>query len=443
MNPNSRAQLLRFGLLAFAVLLPLGAMLLVNNPAYYLANDTMSYVRPGAEFWQSGRYFSPYFDRLEPEMDRTPAYAILVGFFYREGTGTSWVTGMLALQLLFRLLTVVLILTLPLRGTDRKFDGRILAAAFVVLDIPSTLLVGKLLTETLSTFLVMLTVWLYFRWRQCACVSVLIFAGIVAGISVLCRPINLFLPVILTGAVAWEVYTLRRPRVLIAGFLLGALLFPGAWMARNASYAGRPVISLTGSRSLLFYRAAGVLADSQGADFAAIQAELQHADSAIIREQTLRPWEAATRRSAQARDILREHKALVLRQTVNGFLRAMFDPGKSQVYTWVAALNGGDGSTLPDSPGVLGYGFVGWGTLHLAGIYLLIVWVCWRAVRQRHLPSPAMFACLGTALLLVLAASGPESYSRFRLPVMPLLALVAVWPWLEENKQPPDVESEG
>jgi len=66
--------------------------------------------------------------------------------------------------------------------------------------------------------------------------------------------------------------------------------------------------------------------------------------------------------------------------------------------------------------------------LHLVGLYLFAAAGLVRADRRRF-PWLGVW-CLAVFLVLVVAAAGPEAHSRFRLPVMPFLAVGAVLPWI-------------
>lgn len=411
----------RWAVVAAALLGPLLLLVPLEYSSFAVTPDTMSYVRPGAVFWRTGSYLSAQSSFPGPEMDRTPIYPLFVGLFAVGDTLN--VLPVVLTQVALRAILVTLILTLPVPGRLGKVDWRVVAAALVALDFPSALLALQVLTETFSSFFLVLTLWLYLWWRRSRRLSWLVGAGIIAGAAMLTRPINVFyLPLLLALAASdLRRLPLSKRSAALATLLVAALLFPAVWMLRNYAWSGKMIFSLTGSKTLMYYRAAGIIAEQEGRSLHEVQKSIRARDAALAHSEGLTAWESATRREAEAWRIIRSAPGLYLRQMAAGSLRALLGPAREMWAAWAAAWRGGGGE------GWLEKLFTALSLLHLGGLYLFAAAGLVRA-DWRRFPWLGVW-CLAVFLVLIVAAAGPEAYSRFRLPVMPFLAVGAVLLW--------------
>ena len=415
----------RWAIVAAAVLVPLLLLAPLDKSSFAVTADTMSYVIPGATFWTTGSYMSMQSRYPGPEMGRTPVYPLFVGLF-ASGDSVN-VLPVVLLQVLLRALLVILILTMPVTGTLWKLDWRVVAAALVAADLPSALLTLQILTETFSSILLVLSLWLYLRWQRSHRLPWLVGAGMIAGAATLTRPINIFfLPLILILAAA----DLGRLRGLwrgaaLAGLIAATLLLPAAWMVRNYAWSGKLVFSTTTSQSLMYYRAAGIIAEREGRNLDEVQRTMREREEALAHSQGLTAWEVAAQRQAEAWKIIRSNPGLLMRLMAAGFLRALLGPGKELWANWAAALPRGGKGWLEKL-------FTAVSLLHVVGLYLFALVGLVRTFRR--IPWLGVW-CLAVFLVIVIAAAGPESYSRYRLPVMPFLVMGAVLLWTNPRAQ--------
>jgi hypothetical protein len=412
----------RWAVAAAAALVPLLLLMPLDYSSFAVEDDTESYVRPGATFWRTGSYSSEQSPYPGPEMGRTPVYPLFVGLFAADGTLD--VLPVLLAQVLLRVLLVTLILTLPVRGRIGRLDWRLVAAALTAADLPSALAALQVLTETFSSFLLVLAFWLYLRWRRGQRLPWLLGAGIIAGAATLTRPLNLFFPPLLLLLAAWDVRRLPRfPKgVALAALFAAATLLPFAWVLRNYACSGKMIFSLTSSKTLLFYRAAGIVAEQEGRSLSEVQERFREREAALAQAGRLTAWETAERRETEAWQIIRGAPGIHLRLAAEGFVRALAGPGVKLWDDWGAALRGGGGKGWPAKL------LTAASLLQLAGLYLFAATGLVRAER-RGFPCLGVW-CLSVFLLLILVAAGPEAYSRFRVPVMPFLAVGAALLWV-------------
>jgi 4-amino-4-deoxy-L-arabinose transferase-like glycosyltransferase len=352
-------------------------------------------------------------------MGRTPVYSLFVGLF-AEGD-TLNVLPIALVQILLRALLITLILAMQLPGRIGKVDWRVAAAALVALDFPSAGLALQVLTETFSSFLLVLSLWMYLWWRRSRRLQWLAGTGLIAGAAALTHPLNVFFLALLVALAAWDVRRLSRHSrgVALAVLLAAGLLFPAAWILRNYAWSGKTIFSLTRSKTLE-YRAAGIIAEREGRSIEEVYSMLRAQEETLAYSEGLTAWEVAVQREAQAWKIIRSNPVIYLRLMAAGFLRELLGPGREMWAGWAAASHVG-------GKGWWAKLFTAVSLLHLAALYLFAVAGLIRTDWQRF-PWLGLW-CLAIFVMILVAAAGPESYSRFRVPVMPFLAIGVVLLW--------------
>lgn len=173
-----------------------------------------------------------------PTVRRTPAYPAFLALV--NGRGPVHPYRIAAIQIVLDSAVAVAILlltaTVPMRG------ARIAAAVLYALHPAAVAAASTMLTETLFTFLVACAALLVVAGRKSDRLALTLLAGIVMGLSVLCRPLG----VIYAGSAALMLLVWRRqPRVLLhaAGFAATCALVILPWTIRCTAVTGRLVIA--------------------------------------------------------------------------------------------------------------------------------------------------------------------------------------------------------
>ena len=189
-------------------------------------------------------------------------------------------------------------------------------------------------------------------------------------------------------------------------FLIGFLPLEGIWMARNHALTGHYFISSISTYNLMF-RAAGIKAAQTGQsqedaeqEFRARYGDIQFVESPEKFDQSLQAYQRVIHED------LFSAPAILLKQAILGCGKLLLGPG-------VRSLDNSLSQTKPSSkwwPPIYSAALLAAVLLGLIGIKRL-GWV----------------AIVPTILLLYFIAlsSGPESNSRFRVPITPLLAVLA------------------
>lgn len=238
-------------------------------------------------------------------------------------------------------------------------------------------------------------------------------AGLGIGIATLVRPITFYLPLALGLLVAWRMWGSKRRMVTaLLVLFLSYIVVVGPWLVRNHRQAGIRQISTVQTNNLLYYRAAGVLATQTGTDLQSARRQLQQAVDAELANSHSAP---DGRPSVEARVALRTmlaHPVALLRMSLTSVARVVIGPGKAALF---------DLTGTPATP--LRIALLGLETLLLIGLYLAALYGTFQLVNARQYGLLALVALIIGYFLLI--SSGPEAYSRFRVPSVPYIALLA------------------
>ena len=216
--------------------------------------------------------------------------------------------------------------------------------------------------------------------------------------------------------------------------LLPAVVILGTWQVRNLRVSGSAEFSQIKNVNLLMYRAADVVARRDGIPLEAARDRLQRGVERQHPDLTgARLLDAS---GAEARRILRAEPLLAARGFAEGFARMMLVPGENALLE----VLGVDQPTGPagdlvrlDFPSFVRTWVVGrpgefllfvFALVHLAVMYGLATIALWRLPRQTMAVRVVVVAGM-LILYLVVLSSGPEAYPRFRVPIAPLLAMLA------------------
>uniref|UniRef100_A0A7C4GJS9 Uncharacterized protein n=1 Tax=candidate division WOR-3 bacterium TaxID=2052148 RepID=A0A7C4GJS9_UNCW3 len=283
----------------------------------------------------------------------------------------------------------------------------------MAVDVNSVLHTGLVMSEALFLVLLVLAVLMFFDRTSWA-------AGLALGAAAMTRPIALpaFVPLAL-------VMLMRGQRRQLVLFLAAFMLLPGIWLVRNWRSFGTPGFTSNGGFNMFYASAGALVAEQSGIaiDSARVRLVSEHA-AELEGDNPLRVASAMGRigRRRIGRDIV-------------GFA-GLYCRGVARIIFGVKADDMILRITRPEmrlslARKVLRSGELGGGVravaVGLAGIELLLTFTVLAAAvaglwRMRRDPEAWMLFVLAAFFVLV---ASPLTDGRFRLPAMPLLALLA------------------
>lgn len=198
---------------------------------------------------------------LRPEIMRTPGYPALIGATAWLGLG---INGLLLLQCLFGAVSVALVYGLG-RTLLHRPGPALIAAAIVAVHPADLAAPTAVLTETCFTLLILLGLWCVAD-REMRGIGSASFGGLMFGLSVLIRPVSVFLG---PAVALWMLVTDRRLKTVCLAILMSALsLAPAAgWMARNNEVGFGYRLSSIPYINTYFYGGAYMRITEQGGDW--------------------------------------------------------------------------------------------------------------------------------------------------------------------------------
>lgn len=376
------------------------ALTLLTNFLYFAYSngdfffpDSRTYIEP-AQSMLAGRGFLRADGIIETF--RTPGYPLFL----------MLIRSFTAVVVVQHLMNAALAAAIYLFARPRFSRGIAFTAAFLfALDTPTIHYANKVLTETLFTVGLFALIWLAIRPRPN-----MIVMGLLTGALVLVRP-----AAILYFAVIAIVFMSRKR---IALFVIASLILPLGWATRNKVRTGVFAISDVAGINMLLHRAAPSLAIFDDYDFDDALKDRQDelsADADTEIERTLHIESAGELNRAQhamwfgkiGRRIALQHPLGLATVMIRGIGVNLFD-SYSEAMMMV--------SRVPHS--LLAIALDVW-THAVTLLALFGTFVLWR--RDRTL---ALLFALTIAYFVIISAGG-EAEARFRVPIVPILAITA------------------
>jgi hypothetical protein len=340
---------------------------------------------------------------FRPDILRTPAYpAMLAGLYLFAGPSPAvgvFVGVLLSAAGIFLVRRAAQAWAPGGRAGD-------LAGAFVAVDLGAAAYANFLLTEALFVVLLLGAFDLLGQALRTSRGRLAFASGLSLGGAILCRPIAVGLPLVSLLTRNWKVSRL---------VLLGSALVIAPWVARNTVSADFFGVSSVGSVNLLYHRASAVE-----------DARLGRPHETAATPDGASDKIAVARMRREGIEVLRQNAGLFARLTLYAWLRT-FGPDEDPVFALLGIstdpspwwLTRPAASHQPRAPSLA--------ENLIEGAFVVALLACvgggLRAFRD-----PRRRALLLAALSVVayfLLVSGPEYYGRFRVPILPFLALAA------------------
>jgi hypothetical protein len=321
----------------------------------------------------------------------------------------------------------------------------VVAELIVAFDIPSILFGAMILSDLPFQFLVtvgvVLGLWASARdSNDPRATTAIIMGAILFGVAILVRPIGIILtvfaalPVFLLPRISWR-------RTMTTALLACAIpsIFTLCWMVRNHHRTGVCTLSTVGSLNLYFYRAAGIVWFRGDKSFPAVQEEFGRALGWPMRDFSDAPPSLEPAMKQRALRIIRKDPVAFILMTMRCLLWLMVVPERADLNGFLGTNAGA--TSYPAASSNIGARIQemrrSWPLTALVASQFLITILVWIGV-GRMLTGLCNKSAVETRMILFMLmltmgflglASGAESVARFRLPVIPLLAVLAAIGW--------------
>lgn len=241
--------------------LPLVAVALNNGDlTVFHRNDTKSYLLPAIELLDHGQFTS----NGNPELLRTPGYVL----FLIPGIilGNVEVVTII-LQIILTCLTVYFVYKISLI-LFRNYQIATVSALLYAMDPISIYYTSSIMSETLFTFLTVLFIFYILNYLKSQQLRYLAIAAVFLTASIYVRPVNIYLPwattlFILIFLIINKI-NYKKLVVHLSLFIFLSSSLTGLWQLRNNKVAAYPKFSSSADFNIYFNKAASVLASKEG-----------------------------------------------------------------------------------------------------------------------------------------------------------------------------------
>lgn len=411
-------------LMATALLLRLCwfVYILSVSPNGFMLADSAGYMQI-AENLASGNSYSmsttpPYY----PDVFRTPVLPALYLF-----CGQQLIIFIL-FQIGISLLTVYFTWKLTQCITP-LFWVSFTAALLVASDIPSIVFSNLVMAETLFTLFTIAAFYYMMKASGEKTMKYFLISSLLFGFAALTRPIGIFLPVFFLPVI---ILILKKRKT---GFVKGIIsfLFPwsvlcGTWMARNYFLFGSFFFSHIGNFNLVYFTAGTIR--SQAEHISLNEARVQLFEEAAEKME-VSPYKNPDKFWRNARNVglheISKHPGIFISNAAKANFRLFFYPmsgyvnypqtGKNPHYSW-------EKTKL-------------FTVTHVLIIIQLLIIVFYSAGILFHLlslfrkntPKFTSFVLFWILFYFSLTGTGPEMEARFRIPLIPVLAILSALGW--------------
>ena len=412
----------------------LGMLMFSSNPqGVFESSDSHEYHQLALNIMRYGSFSQSLSPPLEPETIRTPGYPLLLSGLYQVvGIRPA---AVVAVQIALSVVTMLA----GCRIASLLFGPRagLLTAIILALDPVSLYYAQVMMTETL--FCTVLTLSLLGMLYTTRYPSILYpcWAGLCLALATYTRPTGYYLGMLLPVMLFLTIQRSRGWRPALASAAAMWLLFAvptAGWQIRNHFATGSTEFSQAKNQYLLIAKAAAIVAMRDGLSLQEAQQRLTQEHAASLKPDFPRSSQTHLQvsygRFAQA--IIVEHPVLLIRTTLQGTAANLLGPSNlSHLFGWdnVAlreAFIQRDFSRFPLGAWITALGSWTVGLVFLGVLYAGVGVLLW----HKGLWNGDIALLALTAAYVILVSSGPEAYSRFRMPVMPIFCVLAAGGYL-------------
>ena len=406
------------------------------HPDRVTVHDAPDYINPSVN-WLAGNGFSQQLEEpFTPDTRRTPAYPALL-ILGMSISSTQWIAIVTLIQILINLATILILYRLALKFVDEK--QAFWAACLLGFSLGHICYSVLIMSDILFGFTILLTIYGLYEYRDKPSWKMAVMIGLFLGLSTLTRPVSAPLHLILLPFIVLAV-----PRQWKAGLVHALLMLIVSvsvltpWLLRNEQILGYKTVSTVPMRNMYVYNASMVTAYKEGRPPIEVQEEYSEE---VVREvaKMQDPSQGALFElyDKKGKELIFDNFGLYTLLHLKSSMVSFF-PNVNDLLELTGVVQGSRGTlSVVQEEGIMAgiqYYFGGdyWlkflilpFVILLALTYLLALFGIWSLLKKGRWS----FLLLGGLVFYFLVVSGPVAVPRFRIPVQPLICMLAVMGW--------------
>lgn len=357
---------------------------------------------------------------------RVPVYPAFVAAV-RAVAGARYLQAVVVVQNILALATGAILFRFvrPRWGSRAAWVALLLFLA----DVPTIVFSDLLLTEIPYLFLSVASMVLFVgAQEEGGPLGRAALAGAAAALAALCRPIHQYFPFLLAAvALAARRGPWRAAARSAALFLCVYLAGIAPWLVRNYRVYGTAELTHLQVVYAYLYKAGGALAVAEGRDIEEVKRDLEAKARDTWGIANINEDPRSEELLSFSRHTVARHPFAFAASTLAGFAGNALMPEKGALYGLAGRtaprLNLLWSGNAPRDPwGTATVAAVGMQTAALLGIYAFIGWGFYSG--RLRLTDFIVALSIAAVFYYYLAAAGPESTPRFRIPAVPYLCLL-------------------
>ena len=414
-NTNRKLNLLRLPknftvawLFVFALTIRWVALLLVLwiNPKGIWTFDGHGYADMARLIGEGWLWTPASEDASVYDLHRTPLYPL---FVYLSSGGGYYIT--LLVQTVLAGITAVFSYKTARFFVSEKWA--LAAGFFTAIDLPSIVFTNLIMTETLFTFLLVTGCYQLIHGLKTGRKTKFFLAFFFLALATLSRPVSIFLPLFIFPVIV--LFFRKNTTAYLQGSILVYLPVIGLWILRNFVLFGSLYYAHIGSFNLLYFQAASVHAQAH-------QIPVEESRNILFHqalEGSTNAFNFYTAGKKVALKTLAQHPGYTFKNIVKAETNLFFRP-------MVASFNQQFGIKNK----AIDYSIAGVQLL-LLGLLYSGIFLTLRSIVQKQAGDQRAFLLLWILVVayFMLTCNGPEIDARFRIPLLPFLAVLSVVGW--------------
>ncbi len=409
------------------------------TPIKYYANpDAYNYENIALNLVNHGVFSDEVHPPYVLDLHRTPLYPVFLAAIYRLSESSR--TAAVLIQLLLGSLTVGLTYLFS-RALLQSHQIALFASLILALDPLTIMYANLLMTETLFTFFLVAGSMTLVKYLHSDRLLWLLLSAVMYASAVLTRPIGQFLPLALIPLIVFAARPEQRWGALLRGLLFAsislALIF--VWVFRNHQVAGIWLISDIGEYNLAYYSARTVLEVAEDVSKEEATTKIDTMIKARDHSEILSPAARVKLERQTALQVFKQYPLPTMKVYLDSILQFLINPGLDNICAQLSHAENVEGCKVTKSisnPNFiekmrLKFGNMDniqlviavWSVFFLFTIYALSAVGIYVLIKNRQWFE--LFNLFVIIAYLILLSAGGQTTSRFRVPTIPYLSMLA------------------
>lgn len=407
-------QIIVIFLIAFILRFIIFIFFVSSHPERLLEGDASGYDKLAVNLIYDHTFSRSEKPPFFPETLRTPLYPIFLAGIY------TIFGHKLAIALFFQLFIGSLIPVIIYRIAQKLLNNKkvgFIAGLLVAIDIPSVVNSNFLLSETLFTLLLIIGIYSLCIFVLKEKKYYLISSGFFVGLTTLCRPISLYLPIFIVVFILIHFgYRKKFAKGCVSSTIFVIIFFTliGVWIFRNYRLTSIHYFSTASASSLLICHAAQVIAEVTNTPFKKVVEQLVLEENYASERFTIFQSKRFVKR---AKEIISKHPFIYSKFYILGMIGLFKESGRAALFRTVGLYSAYEGISFNILVPIITI----WLYLFMVICYLFGVYGVYKLWKDKNYLAISVLSMVIGYFVIVSSRPLEILEARFRVPIIPYI----------------------